>query len=194
VSGFAIIRSADHKVMPWKNGGGETAEIAVSPAGAALDAFDWRLSMARVETDGPFSAFPGIDRTLAILEGEGVRLSVEGEPAVTLTNKSSPHAFRADVETSATLVGGPILDLNVMSRRGRVEHTVTRLRGDAIAEVPLADTTLLFCAEGTVEIEFAGIPAMLARHDTLVWRGGPATATLGRWELSLLYVVSLRRR
>ena len=66
--------------MRWKNGGGETAEIAVSPPGAALDAFDWRLSMAKVETDGPFSAFPGIDRTLAILEGEGIRLSVGGEP------------------------------------------------------------------------------------------------------------------
>jgi len=59
-----ILRSADHKRMPWKNGGGETVEIAISPQGAGLADFDWRVSMATVASDGPFSVFPGIDRTL----------------------------------------------------------------------------------------------------------------------------------
>jgi environmental stress-induced protein Ves len=47
--------------MPWKNGGGETTEIAVFPDGAGLSDFDWRVSMARVDGDGPFSSFPGIE-------------------------------------------------------------------------------------------------------------------------------------
>ena len=66
-----ILRAESYRRMPWKNGGGETTEIAVSPEGAGLDDFDWRVSMARVESSGPFSLFAGIDRTLAILEGEG---------------------------------------------------------------------------------------------------------------------------
>ncbi len=67
-----ILRAADHKRMPWKNGGGETVEIAVAPQDAALGDFDWRISMATVAADGPFSIFPGIDRTLSILSGSGM--------------------------------------------------------------------------------------------------------------------------
>ena len=62
-----ILTASSYRRMPWKNGGGETVEIAVSPEGAALSEFDWRISMATVATDGPFSIFPGIDRTLSIL-------------------------------------------------------------------------------------------------------------------------------
>lgn len=41
-----ILRASDHKRMPWKNGKGETVEIAVFPEGASVDTFDWRISMA----------------------------------------------------------------------------------------------------------------------------------------------------
>lgn len=53
--------------MPWKNGGGVTTEIIVHPAKAPMADFDWRISMANVAQDGPFSIFPGVDRTLCIL-------------------------------------------------------------------------------------------------------------------------------
>ena len=39
-----VFRSADHAFSPWKNGGGTTAEIAIGPPGATLDAFDWRIN------------------------------------------------------------------------------------------------------------------------------------------------------
>ena len=123
-----ILRASDYKVMPWKNGGGETAEIAVSPHGAGLADFDWRVSMARVDGDGPFSSFPGIDRTLAILEGAGIVLSVEDEEPARLTLDSEPHAFPADIATSAQLIAGTVIDFNVMSRRGKIEHKVDRLK------------------------------------------------------------------
>ncbi len=73
-----LYRAHDHKRMPWKNGGGETVEIAVFPPGAGVDDFDWRISMATVASDGPFSIFPGIDRTLSILDGAGLSLKMEG--------------------------------------------------------------------------------------------------------------------
>ena len=120
-----IIRAADCRRMKWKNGGGETAEIAVFPEGAALDDFDWRVSMARVETDGPFSAFPGVDRTLAILEGEGLVLRVANQNPVELTGRSEPLSFPADAPTTARLIAGPITDCE---GHGRRPHHTPRTR------------------------------------------------------------------
>jgi uncharacterized protein len=121
-----ILRASDHKRMPWKNGKGETVEIAVFPEGAGVDTFDWRISMAPVVSDGPFSVFPGIDRTLSILTGDGMMLSVEGMAPTVLGRKSVPFSFSGDAKTEAVLQAGPITDLNVMTRRGRFSHRVTR--------------------------------------------------------------------
>ena len=122
-----LLRARDHRVMPWKNGGGSTTEIAAFPDGAGLDAFDWRVSMATVSTDGPFSVFPNIDRTLAVLSGAGIVLDVDdGRAPVCLSGAHLPLAFPGDVATHGALIDGPIVDLNVMSRRGRIAHRVVR--------------------------------------------------------------------
>src|ERR1700722_4868372 len=68
-SAFSIIRAADLKAVPWKNGGGATREIAAAPQGSAFDAFDWRVSVADVSEAGAFSVFEGIDRVLTLIEG-----------------------------------------------------------------------------------------------------------------------------
>ena len=120
-----VIRAASYRRMPWKNGGGETIEVAVSPDGAGLDAFDWRVSMARVAAPGPFSLFPGIDRTLAILDGAGLLLSGP-KGTVELTASSNPYSFPADTPVEANLPDGAVMDLNVMSRRGAMRHRLTR--------------------------------------------------------------------
>ena len=106
-----IFKAADYKRMPWKNGGGETAEIAVFPKDASLADFEWRISIATVASDGPFSSFAEIDRTLTILSGEGMELEIAGE-RLALTHASQPHHFPADVATSARLLGGTVVDLN----------------------------------------------------------------------------------
>ena len=92
-----LLRSSDYKRMPWKNGGGETIEIMVSPPAADFTSMDWRLSMATVASDGPFSSFPGIDRTLSVLSGT-LRLSIDGAN-VDLMEMSPPHAFSGDAVT-----------------------------------------------------------------------------------------------
>lgn len=129
--------------MPWKNGGGSTIEVAVAPEGAGLDDFDWRISMAVVAADGPFSVFPGIDRTLAILDGNGLDLHGLPRGAVRLQRASAPFAFPADVAVSATLVEGQITDLNVMTRRGRVRSRVRPVRGRAEIGADAATAFLL---------------------------------------------------
>ena len=120
-----LYRNSDHRRMPWKNGGGETVEVVVFPEGASLSDFGWRVSMASVASDGPFSVFPGIDRTLAVLTGDGMVLSIEGLGEKLLTPASAPLPFPADAPTTARLTGGPITDLNVMTRRGVFGHALT---------------------------------------------------------------------
>jgi environmental stress-induced protein Ves len=116
----------DRKPAPWKNGGGVTVEVAIHPEGASLDGFAWRISLATVASDGPFSLFPGIDRTLTVLTGAGIDLAVAGQAVMRLDPGSPPFSFPGDVPTAATLVAGPIEDLNVMTRRGVVSHDVVR--------------------------------------------------------------------
>jgi environmental stress-induced protein Ves len=160
-----IIRAADHQVMPWKNGGGQTAEIAVFPADSALADFGWRVSMATVASDGPFSVFEGIDRTLTVLEGAGLGLTIDGQAAVTLTAQSAPLFFAADAATDSSLVDGTVTDLNVMTRRGRYTHSVRRFDVEREASLTIsASTTLIFCASGGLDVE----SQTLSRFDAII--------------------------
>lgn len=110
-----ILRSTDYQRMPWKNGGGTTTEIwkQVSPAGEML----WRLSIADVASDGPFSEFPGIDRWIMVIEGKGMELTVEGRGLQRLDRPFEPFAFSGDAKTNCRLIAGPIRDFNLMVAR-----------------------------------------------------------------------------
>jgi len=161
-----ILRAAQHRTMPWKNGGGSTTEIAVAPDGAGLDDFDWRISMAVVAADGPFSAFPAVDRALAVLEGNGLVLHGLPDGPVRLERATAPFAFPADAAVSATLVDGPITDLNVMTRRGRFRSRVRRTAGPATLDAATAVAFVLAEAPCRVAAGDAA-PVELARHDAL---------------------------
>ncbi|SIQ09337.1 HutD family protein [Bosea sp. TND4EK4] len=153
-----IIRAADCKTMPWKNGGGTTTEIVVSPKGASLNAFDWRISMAHVGADGPFSSFPGIDRTLSVLSGNGIRLAFGDGETVKLDRASRPFFFAADRAVDGVLVDGPIDDLNVMSRRGAWTHRIERLRGGGSFSAE-EGVLVLVAREGDWQVDGAALPA-----------------------------------
>jgi len=131
-----ILRSATYRRMPWKNGGGETREIAVFPEGAGMDDFGWRISMAHVAQDGPFSLFPGIDRTLLVLDGMGIKLDIAGQVPVHLDKDTGPFSFSADKTTYSRLCDGPIADLNVMTRRGFFTHDVSIITLETESEQP----------------------------------------------------------
>lgn len=111
---LTVLPLADQAVMPWRNGGGSTREVARAPAEGAD--FAWRVSVARIEADGPFSLFPGIDRTLWLLTGAGMDLVIDGT-TVALRSPLASCAFPGEAVVHARLVGGPTEDLNVMVRR-----------------------------------------------------------------------------
>ncbi len=107
-------------VMPWKNGGGSTCEIACWPPGAKLGDFGWRVSIATIAAAGPFSVFEGVDRSIMLLAGDGVRLqSDDGAIDHRLDRPHQPFAFSGDAAIACTLLGGASSDFNVMTRRGQ---------------------------------------------------------------------------
>ncbi|MER7949572.1 HutD family protein [Streptomyces sp. NPDC096079] len=110
----------------WRNGGGATREIVSWPVGA--EEFGWRASVADIDRDGPFSAFAGVDRTLTLLAGDGVRLTGPGGFDRT-TRVEEPLAFPGDLELAAELRGGACRVLNLMVRRGRRTVRVRRVSG-----------------------------------------------------------------
>ncbi|MGQ9371167.1 HutD/Ves family protein [Azospirillum sp. ST 5-10] len=188
-----ILRARDHKRMPWKNGGGETTEVAVFPEGAGLDDFGWRVSMARVAQDGPFSVFPGVDRTLSLLAGRAMDLDVDGRGTHRLTPHAPPLAFPADVPTAARLPDGPILDLNVMTRRDRYRHAVRRsLPFDRDTFVATSPWTLLFLLSPRVIETEQGVCAAGA-HDAVVLRQGETCVVRSDDPTAVLYIVDVDR-
>jgi environmental stress-induced protein Ves len=164
-----VIRAADCRVMPWKNGGGSTTEIAIYPPASELDEFHWRVSMATVGSDGPFSPFPNIDRTLTVLEGAGIDLFIGTDAPVTLTTDSPPFDFPGDVPTVATLLEGEIRDFNVMSHRDHSAHSVKRVEVAGHRQLPVnPPTVLLFCETGEIEVRSKGESFTLGRHDAVL--------------------------
>jgi len=152
-------------VQPWKNGAGTTREIACAPAGAGVAEFDWRFSVAAVEGDAPFSAFPGVDRCIVLLEGAGMELrGLDGGLAHRLERRFEAWAFPGELALSARLLGGPNRDFNVMTRRGRWRSEVQLLRG--AAPLGAADALLLYCAAGRWRID----GHVLAPQQGLLWR------------------------
>ena len=112
MTGALLIRADDAAPQPWRNGGGVTRELLAWPT-----AGEWRvrISVADIETDGPFSAYPGVSRWFAVLKGAGVELNVDGA-LHRVTRNAAPLAFAGDATTTCRLIDGPTRDLNLMLR------------------------------------------------------------------------------
>lgn len=150
--------------MPWRNGLGTTTEIAVSPA---IDGrFLWRLSIAEVAQSGPFSAFDGYDRTIAVVTGAGMRLAVAGAPLTVIDQTSAPHDFPGDAATNCTLIDGPIRDFNLIVDRATARGKVVGLRG-AHAVALDGGIALLHALRGGLEVEAGAERWSVPEGDTL---------------------------
>lgn len=157
-------RASEYRRSRWKNGKGETLEIAVHPPSATLDDFDWRISVALLEENGAFSEFPGIDRSITIIEGAGIDLVVR-EHVHRLTKEVPPFRFSGDCPAHATLLGGSSADLNVMTRRSTSSHEVQRLITGADV-VGGAHFTAIF-AQSDVSLSANGTGRVLSYGDLL---------------------------
>jgi environmental stress-induced protein Ves len=114
---------------PWANGAGSTTVILREP-----DAADWRIriSVARVDHDGPFSDLPNTRRALVPLDGPMTLRFADGRELS--ASRFGLLRFDGSPAPTGLLPEGPTRDFNLM------------LRGDAHGEVlprTLADSMLL---------------------------------------------------
>ena len=121
-------------VMPWKNGGGVTREVIRFPPDSDLDNFAWRISVATVGVAGPFSTFPGVDRSLALIGGE-LLVSRQSKP-FTLTSKAPIFEFAGEERVDSSLTAGPATDFNVMTRRQQHTHKLICIAVSGQLRVP----------------------------------------------------------
>lgn len=134
-----IRRVSQHTPMPWSNGRGVSHEITrhADDDGEWL----WRVAIAPIVEDGPFSSLRGVHRELTLIEGDGLVLTIDGEQ-VTCPD-SGVVRFSGSSNTTATLTNGPVVDLNVMSKEGHeMAMMITSgpvVTGDFVCVVALED-------------------------------------------------------
>jgi environmental stress-induced protein Ves len=147
-----IIRRSSFTALPWKNGGGITHEaIREPPTG---DAFHWRVSVAQIDSSGPFSDFAGYDRKMVLLGGRGIALEFGGGKRCALRDVGDFVEFDGAMSTRCELLDGPCVDLNLMVSQSlrtaaRVERMSWPLRVAAIH----GDTTLIFGIQDPLSLD-----------------------------------------
>ena len=111
-----VQRFSEHRAMPWANGLGTSYEVASDRN--ADGKWTWRVAIAPVVLDGPFSKLPGVDRELVVIEGNRMVLEVDGESVECLPGRVI--RFSGDSATIARLVDRPVVDLGLMTVRDSV--------------------------------------------------------------------------
>lgn len=161
---------ADLPRQRWQNDGGWTREIARGGG----EAWDWRISVADVEGDGPFSRFPGIERELLIVSGDGVALDFADGRRYRLTPQQPHLRFAGEAVIHSRLLGGAVRDFNLMWRRDRIDARLQALplQGEHRLDIAAGESLLLFVRQGRVLLPKHGIRA--AAYDSLLWTAGAA--------------------
>lgn len=207
-----IIRYAELKAHPWRNGGGVTREVARHPRTPSLrtapqdtgqdNAWDWRVSIAEVSKAGPFSAYAGMDRVLTVIDGDLLLLSVDG--AEHPLEKYRPFRFSGDADSAGALPTGDIRDLNVITRNGAFKGytSIVELSKKRAHPVFAGQLGILLQGQGTVSPGTAGSlsvgPAAVAapeperlelnRYDAVVGADTATPEIVGRGFLAVISI------
>lgn len=170
----SVLRSADYRRMRWKNRAGWTAELAVHPQPTSTDdAFDWRISIADIESDGAFSTFPDCERYIALLDGIGMELRFDSAPAVRLDRRLQFFRFAGDWQTQGILISGPVRDFNVIVRRALVRADVWHrpLVGPMVFLADAQVTWFVYLAGGSATLKNHADAPTLEGGDSLLLEG-----------------------
>jgi environmental stress-induced protein Ves len=168
------IRAGEYRRARWKNGGGWTTELAAAPAGA--EAFDWRISIAEIDSDGAFSTFPGCDRHIALLDGPGMQIDFDESTPLVLDQRLKFLQFSGEWTARGRLLGGAVRDFNVIVRRAAFQADVLHrpLVGPMVF-LPEAKTTwFIYVASGRAELKDVGGMDLEAGDSLLLEREGEA--------------------
>ncbi len=181
--------------MPWRNGGGTTTELLVEPGASgreglggregANERFLYRLSIADVACDGPFSRFEGYDRHIMLLSGRGMTLDAGPHGRVDLTTPLEPRSFSGDWDVNGVLVGGAVRDFNLIvdRSRARASLSVRRIVNAERVVVAPGSTCIVHVLEGMLD--------EASTHETLVLDSSHELAPRGNACVALAVVSPL---
>ncbi|MCZ9883080.1 HutD/Ves family protein [Arthrobacter sp. B2a2-09] len=157
-----IIRFAELKPEPWRNGGGVTRELASHPKAASAQdgAWDWRVSIADVGSAGDFSTFPGMERVITVIDGELLLLTVDGEEHP--LEKYRPFRFSGEAASASALPTGDIRDLNVIARAGEFKGYTSIIELSKKRAHPVFEGQLAVLLEGKASASPGADPAETA--------------------------------
>jgi environmental stress-induced protein Ves len=136
---------AQYKRTAWKNGGGTTTELAIGPENATLSDFLWRVSIAEVVADGPFSLFSGCDRTIMLIEGSGVTLDAGEYGSIALVEPLQAKSFSGDWPVIGRLISGPVRDFNLIVRRDAMRGSLRAVLFNSGYQVKCQAGATLIC-------------------------------------------------
>lgn len=180
---------ADVAPQPWRNGGGVTQELLAWPHEAVGSDWQLRISVARIDSDGPFSAYPGVERWFAVLQGEGVRLRFANR-RVMLGAGSEPVRFEGAAAPGCDLLDGPTQDLNLMVRSdaGRGAMRLARAGDDWVSTARLravytAEAATLLIDDNDAATLPAGTLAWCDGAGQQCWRLKPGDPPVRAWWL-----------
>ncbi|MGK2856915.1 MAG: HutD/Ves family protein [Thermoanaerobaculia bacterium] len=149
---FELLTPEDYLEVPWKNGRGVTSEIAREPRSG--EEFDWRVSMAGIAEDGPFSHFPGCNRVIVALDGAGFTLDHAELDRTVLLGSLEPYEFSGDWMTICQLRGGAVRDFNVITSRTRASARVEVAVGTRLHHFDCRGRVILaYCVRGALMVE-----------------------------------------
>jgi len=170
---ITIIPANEYRRERWKNGQGWTREIFRSSVDG--DNWSWRLSIAEVEKDGPFSVFPGVDRELVLLAGEGMRLVFDDDQRIDLLPPHDRARFAGERAIRAELIDGVTQDFNLMWRRDHVDASVLHrpLVGPMVFFAEPGVTWAVFVMSGRAVFKDQPRPKVLEQGDTALFAAGP---------------------
>jgi environmental stress-induced protein Ves len=196
-----IIRYAELKPRPWRNGGGVTRELARFPdtgQPAADEGWDWRVSIAEVSKAGAFSSFAGMERVLTLIDGELLLLTVDGSEHP--LEKYRPFRFSGDAKAAGALPTGDIRDLNVLTRAGTFKGYTSIIELSKKRAHPVFGGQLGILLQGQASVGApptdgpeadgapAGAPAPLGRYDAVVGSDTATPELLGRGFLAVVSI------
>lgn len=153
-----VLHAADYERMRWKNGGGWTTQLAVGAASDGTSAFDWRISIAEIESDGAFSTFAGCDRSIALLDGVGMELRFDDAEPVRLDQRLNFFKFAGEANTFGKLLAGPVRDFNLIYKRDTVDAEILRrpLVGPMVFFAATDTTWFVYVASGSANLKNGG--------------------------------------
>ncbi|MCY0905548.1 HutD family protein [Arthrobacter sp. H14-L1] len=154
-----VIRYSQLSPERWANGDGVTRTLAAQKA-ADGDGCLWRISIAEVSTAGPFSAMPGIDRIVTVIDGELLLLEVDGSEH--LLEKYRPFRFSGDSSTSASLPTGNVMDLGVLARRRNIKAYTTVVELSKKRPHPVFADQFAVLLQGQATVSEGAVPGVTA--------------------------------